>query len=230
MDVFSQIRPVSLREQVVTQIRNAIIEGRLKPNDHITELTLTQQLGVSRTPVREALILLEREGLVFSSPNRGCFVRAFTEQDVEHVFSMRTVLENFAGELIIDRLTSEDFNSLESRIEAQHEAEEAGDSKKARSIDMGFHQYLVNTSEHPLLMRNWIELVAQIASLLYIREEVNPHPNKLQSIEDHQAILEAFRQRNLEALKAVNTRINQRVGDECRSAVARLNAKVSRKK
>jgi DNA-binding GntR family transcriptional regulator len=230
MDVFSQIRPVSLREQVVTQIRNAIIEGRLKPNDHITELTLTQQLGVSRTPVREALILLEREGLVFSSPNRGCFVRAFTEQDVEHVFSMRTVLENFAGEIIINRLTDEDFTTLEARIDAQREAEEAGDVKKARSIDMGFHQYLINRSEHPLLMRNWVELVAQIASLLYIREEVNPHPNKLQAVEDHQAISKAYRSRDLKTLKAENTRINDRVASECRNAVARLNAKGSRKK
>lgn len=230
MDVFSQIRPVSLREQVVTQIRNAIIEGRLKPNDHITEMTLTQQLGVSRTPVREALILLEREGLVFSSPNRGCFVRAFTEQDVEHVFTMRTVLENFAGELIINRLTSEDLSVLEQRIQAQQEAEEASDSKKARSIDMGFHQYLVNSSEHPLLIRNWSELVAQIASLLYIREEVNLNPNKLQSLEDHHAILNAYHQRDLTALKAENTRINQRVASECQSAIAYLNSKTARKR
>lgn len=98
MTLLSQIRPISLREQVVEQVRTAIIEGRLKPNDHITEATLTSQLGVSRTPVREALILLEREGLVVESPNRGCFVRAFTEGDIRDIFSMRTTLENFAGD------------------------------------------------------------------------------------------------------------------------------------
>src|SRR3954471_5557932 len=96
----SQIRTVSLREQVVQQIRTAIIEGRIKPNDHLTEMTLTEQLGVSRTPIREALILLEREGLVIAAPNRGCFVRAFSEQDVDEVFSMRATLENLAGKLI----------------------------------------------------------------------------------------------------------------------------------
>jgi DNA-binding GntR family transcriptional regulator len=94
MTVFSQIRAVSLREQVAEQIRIAIIEGRLKPNDHIVESQLTEQLGVSRTPVREALILLESESLVVSIPNRGCFVRAFSTDDVRALFSMRIVLEN----------------------------------------------------------------------------------------------------------------------------------------
>src|SRR5688572_3458655 len=96
---FSQIRAMNLREQVVEQIRTAIIEGRLKPNDHIVESSLTQMLGISRTPVREALILLEQDGLVVSYPNRGSYVRNFTSQDVDEVFSMRTMLENFAGEL-----------------------------------------------------------------------------------------------------------------------------------
>jgi len=61
---FSQVRASNLREQVVEQVRAAIIQGHLKPGDHIIEASLTKQLGVSRTPVREALILLEREGLV----------------------------------------------------------------------------------------------------------------------------------------------------------------------
>ena len=98
MNTLLKIHPVSLRDQVVDQIRTAIIQGQLKPGDHIVKQDLTDLLGVSRTPVREALLLLEQEGLVTSIPNRGFFVRVFTEQDVEHIFSMRTTLENFAGE------------------------------------------------------------------------------------------------------------------------------------
>lgn len=215
MAAFSQIQSVSLREQVVDQIRTAIIEGRLKPNDHIVEQALTEQLGVSRTPVREALILLEREGLLVASRNRGCFVRVFTRKDVLAIFSMRTTLENFAGELIIQHLTADDYNHLESTIARQHEFIKQGNLKNVRSTDMSFHRYLVERSEHPLLRRSWGELVAQVAALLYVRAEAIPDYDETMSIRDHQAILDAYRNRDIEALRAINKRINERVAGEC---------------
>src|SRR5262245_8599312 len=134
--VFSQIHAVSLREQVVEQIRTAIIEGRLKPGDHIVEASLTQSLGVSRTPVREALILLEQDGLVVSHPYRGCFVRDFTVADIAGIFSMRTTLENFAAELIIDRLGEDDYRHLEDLIQRQQTAIGSADFRTVRSLDM----------------------------------------------------------------------------------------------
>jgi DNA-binding GntR family transcriptional regulator len=212
---FSQIRSISLREQVVDQIRTAIIEGRLKPNDHVVEQSLTEQLGVSRTPVREALILLEREGLLVASRNRGCFVRVFTPEDVRAIFSMRTVLENFAGELIIDRLTSDDHAQMQASIELQQRYIKNGDFKNVRSTDMAFHRYLIEMSEHPLLMRSWSELVAQIAALLYVRAEAIPDYDEYLAIRDHQAIVDAYRQRDIQQLQAVNKRINERVAGEC---------------
>jgi DNA-binding GntR family transcriptional regulator len=212
---FSQIRSVSLREQVVDQIRTAIIEGRLKPNDHVVEQVLTQQLGVSRTPVREALILLEREGLLVASRNRGSFVRVFTQEDVVNIFSMRTTLENFAGELIIHNLTPADHDHLDATIERQRHFIEQGDYKNVRSTDMAFHRFLIERSEHPLLSRSWAELVAQIAALLYVRAEAIPDYDEYLAIRDHQAIVTAYRQRDLEALRAVNKRINERVAAEC---------------
>lgn len=216
---FSQIHPISLREQVVEQIRTAIIEGRLRPNDHIIEAALTAQLGVSRTPVREALILLEREGLVVASRNRGCFVRQFTEADVDHIFSMRTTLENFAGELIIHRLTEQDHLYLERIIEDQRLAILAGDFKRVRSIDMSFHHFLVHSSHHTILIKNWSEIVAQIAAVLYLRAEAIPDYDEYHAIRDHTAIVQAYRARDLAQLYAVNRRINERVAGECRQGV-----------
>ena len=219
MSTFSQIRSISLREEVVEQIRTAIIEGRLKPNDHIVEQVFTQHLGVSRTPVREALILLEREGLVVASRNRGCFVRAFTEEDVDSIFSMRTALENFAGELIIEQLDESDYAYLEGAIEKQRQFIEAQDFKNVRSTDMAFHKYLITRSKHPLLKRNWDEIVAQIAALLYVRAEAIPNYDEYLAIRDHQAIADAYRKRDLNLLGAVNKRINERVAGECRLGV-----------
>ncbi|MBZ0296625.1 MAG: GntR family transcriptional regulator, partial [Anaerolineae bacterium] len=136
---FSQIRALNLREQVADQIRSAIIEGRLRPEDHITEVMLSEQLGVSRTPVREALILLEREELVVSIPNRGFFVRSFDERVVSELFSMRTILENFAADLLVDRLTPEDDSRLTQLIEQQAFYLVQDDFKQVRRADMAFH-------------------------------------------------------------------------------------------
>jgi DNA-binding GntR family transcriptional regulator len=219
MTLLSQIRPINLREQVVEQIRTAIIEGRLKPNDHITENILTEQLGVSRTPIREALILLEREGLVIAAPNRGCFVRAFTEQDVSEIFSMRTTLENFAAELIIHTLTTTDFDYLNSSIQLQKKAIMQGDLKSVRTIDMAFHRYLINKSKHIMLIRNWEEIVAQIAAVLYLRAEAISDYDESQSIKDHTAIVEAYEHRDFERLSHLNRQINLRVASECKRGV-----------
>lgn len=218
MDVFSQIRPVSLREQVADQIRTAIIEGRLRPGDHVVEAALTEQLGVSRTPVREALILLEREGLVVSVPNRGCFVRRFAEAEIDAIFSMRTTLENFAGELIIDRLTQDDYDYMRDSIALQYAAIDENNFKNMRSIDMAFHRHLVQRSEHPLLIRSWTEIVAQIAALLYVRADAGGY-DEYRAIRDHELIYDAYARRDLAALKQINRQINARVADECKLAV-----------
>ena len=219
---FSRIRSVILREEVVEQIRLAIIEGRLKPNDHIIEQTLTEQLGVSRTPIREALILLEREGLIVSYPNRGSFVREFTENDVDAIFSMRTALENFAAELIIERLTDTDFEYLDNSIEIQAMYIRQRDFKQVRTTDMAFHQYLIDRTNHPILIKNWGEIVAQIAALLYIRAEAMPDYDEDLAVADHQSIVEAFKNRKAEQVARENRRINNRVAGECANAVVAL--------
>lgn len=218
---FSQIRDVSLREQVVEQVRAAIIEGRLRPGDHITEATLTQQLGVSRTPVREALILLESEGLVVATRNRGCFVRAFNTQDVYDIFSMRTALENFAAELTINQLGMGDYAHLRDLITRQRAAIAANDFKNVRTIDMSFHRYLVESGKNPLMIRHWQEIVAQIAALLYIRAEAFPDYDETLVMRDHGSIVDAYEARDLDAVRAANIQINNRVASECAEAVSR---------
>lgn len=215
---FSPIRALSLREQVVEQVRTAIIKGQLKPNDHITELSLTEQMGVSRTPVREALILLEGEGLVVSYPNRGYFVRSFDQRDVQEIFTMRTHLENFAAELVVNRLDETDFTLLEYLIKCQREAMDANDFETVRTADMNFHTHLIKRSDHALLIRGWTELVAQVGALLQIRAEVLEY-DEYQAFHDHQRILDAYRSRDLHEIMVCNQAINARVCNECQRAL-----------
>jgi DNA-binding GntR family transcriptional regulator len=217
--LLKSVRPINLREQVVESIRMAIIEGRLKPNDHITEATLTEALGVSRTPIREALILLEREGLIIATPNKGCVVRAFTARDVGEIFSLRTALENFAGTLALTPMQPEDYAHLRASIESQRQALERRDMKAVRSIDMAFHEYIVTKSDHAMLMRNWREIVAQIAAILYIRADANRDYDESQSLRDHGAIVQALEDHDLPRLIDLNTQINRRVALECQRAI-----------
>ncbi len=222
MNQFTRIRTANLRDEVVEQVRLAIIEGRLKPNDHIIEKDLTDQFGVSRTPIREALILLEREGLILYYPNRGSFVREFTEADVEAIFSMRTTLENFAAELIIDRLGERDYQHLGNSIQLQEQYIRQSNFKQVRTTDMNFHQYLIDRTGHPILIKNWGEIVAQIAALLYIRAEATPSYDEFQAVTDHRAIVEAYRSRDDSKVKKENRRINHRVATECLKALNQL--------
>jgi DNA-binding GntR family transcriptional regulator len=222
MDKFSQTRPTSLREQVVHQIRTAIIGSQLKPGDHIVEASLTKQLGVSRTPVREALILLEREGLVVSEPNRGSYVRAFTQDDVTAIFSMRVTLENAAGEACIQQLTDDDLAHLDDLIEIQKRLITEGNSQDVRAIDVSFHRYVIEKSNNPLIDRFWSEIIAQIAALLYIRAEAFPDYNEYLAVSDHSSIVYAYRKRDLNELRQANQRINDRVAGECRDAIERM--------
>lgn len=223
---FSPIRPVSYRDQVVEQVRTAIIEGRLKPNDHITEMELTAQLGVSRTPVREALILLQSEGLILLTPHRGAFVRAFDEKAVEEIFSSRVTLENFAAELVIGKLDERDFQHLTDLTEQLRAAMNARNFNHIRSTDMAFHQYLIECTGHSWLIRSWHELVAQIAALLYIRAEGLEYDER-RAIHDHYVIIEALKSGDLNAVTTAHRQINQRVATEITAAMRSLKTKGS---
>jgi len=214
---FFPVSALSLRDQVVAQIRDAIIEGRLRPRDRIPEITIAEQLGVSRTPVREALVILEHEGLVVATVNRGFCVRAFSALDVEHIFAMRILFENYAAELNIERLNHQDFVALEDLIEQQRIATIQGNFAQVRRIDMSFHRYLVAHSLQPLLLRNWTELVAQIAALLSLRAKSVAY-NELLAIADHTRIIEAYKRRSLAEVLLENREINRRVCSECVAA------------
>jgi DNA-binding GntR family transcriptional regulator len=224
MSIFSEIRPVTLREQIVDQVRAAIIEGRMKPADHVTEITLTKYLGVSRTPVREALILLEREGLLDFVPNRGYFVRVFTERDIREIFSLRTALENLAAELCITHLQPEHYAHLEQLIRDQTDAIEQGVMKDVRRIDVAFHRYFIDASDHALLIKNWTSIVAQIAALLHMRAEAFPNYDEHIVIGDHKAILNAYRSGDPLNVARINAAINARVAEMCVAGVSKLSS------
>ena len=94
-------------------IREAIIDGRLAPGQRLKEEELARELGISRTPVREALVILEGEGLVESVPKRGASVRAYAADDLDDMYQLRALLEGYAARRAATRISAEDVGRLE---------------------------------------------------------------------------------------------------------------------
>ena len=102
-----------LRDVVFNTLREAILKGELKPGERLMELQLASKLGVSRTPIREAIRMLEQEGLAVTIPRRGAEVARMTEKDMEDVLQIRAALDELAVQLATEHITDEQFGALE---------------------------------------------------------------------------------------------------------------------
>jgi DNA-binding GntR family transcriptional regulator len=212
---FNSIRPITLREQVFEEIQDAILEKRLKPGDHIRENELTESLQVSRTPVREALVLLERDGLVYISPNRGCFVREFDEQDIREIFELRTALENLVARLIVDRLQEADFQYLEELIQQQADSTVKQAQTRVNQLDLEFHSHLVKIANNSRLLRTWQVIAMQYTVLFSYLDESFRASGKVLMLDSHRAILASLRNRDAGQVAEVNWRTNEEVAKHC---------------
>lgn len=214
--LFSKIKPRSLRTEVVDMLRDAIVSGKIKPGEHLKESAIAEQMSVSRIPVREAFRQLEQEGLIISIPNQGSFVKVFNEKDIQEIFTLRSALESLACELVLGNglLQPEDLEHLEGYIEQQREAIEARDFDLLTQLDMDFHEFICEKSESERLLKTWRSLRAQIQVLFHQR--FRTYEWIPQTVEvDHSAILEALRQGDVQHIAQVHKEINTRVASEC---------------
>lgn len=149
----------SLADDASARIRRAIVAGELSAGTALPEDKLAAQLGVSRVPVREALVELEQEGLVDFDPRGRCRVRTFTEEDFEELFSMRCTLEVMAARLVAKRMTKEDVQELEAMIREQQAAD---DLTELSLLDVAFHDRIIQAARHRTLAVCWKTIRSQI--------------------------------------------------------------------
>lgn len=138
----------STKGQVYWDLREAIIAGRLTPGQKVSESEIAGQLGVSRTPAREALAALRDEGLVEIVPQLGTFITPINEQDVADAVFARQALECAAVRLAAERATPEDIEALYENLEEQAIAEQAGDFVAFDALDEDLHRQLCDLSGH----------------------------------------------------------------------------------
>lgn len=154
-----------LVEDVYHRIRHAIFAGTLAPGERLVEDLLANQLGVSRAPIRDALKMLERDGLVVSSGKRGKVVNLLTARDAWEVYSLRSTLEAMAITLAMRTGTPRFFDELNAIVDAMKPASRAADHETLSALDVQFHGAICRASGHERLLRAWESMSIQIRLL-----------------------------------------------------------------
>lgn len=183
-----------LRELVFESLREAIISGQLSPGERMMEIQLAEEMGVSRTPVREAIRKLELEGLVVMIPRKGAYVSGLSLKDVADVFEIRGALEGLAAELAADRITDEELENLERYLVKISEDIEQGDLSRVVETDTDFHTLLYQASRNNRLSQIINNLREQIQRF---RTTSLSLPGRMKvALEEHRKIVEAISSRD----------------------------------
>lgn len=139
-----------LRDVVFQTLRGAILKGDLKPGERLMELQLASKLGVSRTPIREAIRMLEQEGLAVTIPRKGAEVAKMTEKDMEDVLEIRLSLEGLAVRLSCEKITPAALQELKVAMEDFEAKTRSGQFVEMAKADVKFHEILYKASNNPI--------------------------------------------------------------------------------
>ncbi len=169
----SEIVNKSLSEQVLDALRDAILDGDLKPGNTLVETDLATQLGVSRAPLREALRILSAEGLVEAVPYHGTKIRVLTRADIEEIYSLRAALETFAVQRVVRKGDPTVAEQLRAHYDDMLAAAQAGDLKKVNEADRNFHRTLITLSGHGLLLATWNGLYMRVRQVMALLNKTN---------------------------------------------------------
>lgn len=191
-----------LWESIADELREEILDGRLAAGSRLVEMDLAERFGVSRGPIRDALNLLAREGLVENLPRRGAFVSSLTDQDLAEVYDLRRAIEEGAVRLAVRNATDDELLEMYRRLEVVEAAYRQGDLPEAWDADMDFHRAYCVMSGNGRLCSIFEDLAAQ--TLLLMRTSLATHASLAWTppVELHRRIADAIRARDEEAAVA----------------------------
>ncbi|MBE5867356.1 MAG: GntR family transcriptional regulator [Lachnospiraceae bacterium] len=183
-----------LRDVVFNTLRQAILTGELKPGERLMEIHLANRLGVSRTPIREAIRKLELEGLVTMIPRRGAEVAQITEKSLQDVLEVRRALDGLSVELACDRITSEELEQLKQACDDFEQATQTRDPRKIARADVALHDIIVQATGNRRLMQMVNNLSEQMYR--YRFEYIKDESKHQRLIEEHRIIYESILQKD----------------------------------
>lgn len=186
-----------LRDVVFNTLRQAILTGEMKPGERLMEIHLANKLGVSRTPIREAIRKLELEGLVIMIPRRGAEVAQITWKNLKDVLEVRRALDVLAVELACERMTREEHQELLHACEKFEEATRSKDIREIAQTDVAFHDLIIASTRNNRL----IQLVNNLAEQMYRYrfEYIKDESQHARLVEEHNNIYQSILHRDKEA-------------------------------
>ena len=189
-----------LRDVVFNTLRQAILKGELEPGERLMEIQLAERLGVSRTPIREAIRKLELEGLVLMIPRKGAEVAKISEKSLRDVLEVRRSLEELAIELACARMDEEDVRNLEQARDAFSAAVRQGDAMTIAESDEHFHDIIYNGTGNTRLVQILNNLREQMYR--YRLEYIKDEDKRQILLVEHDQIFKAIRDRRVAEAKA----------------------------
>lgn len=196
-----------LRDVVFNTLRKAILTGALKPGERLMEVHLANRLGVSRTPIREAIRKLELEGLVTMIPRRGAEVAQITEKSMNDVLEVRRAMDALCVELACDRITPEELEQLKEACDVFEAAVKTRDVKKIAQADVALHDIILRATGNQRL----IQLVNNLSEQMYRYrfEYIKDSSQHERLVEEHRVIYQSIVQKDKEtASQAAKTHID----------------------
>ena len=185
-----------LRDVVFQTLRAAILRGELKPGERLMELQLAAKLGVSRTPIREAIRMLEQEGLAITIPRKGAEVAKMTEKDMEDVLQIRCVLEELAARVSCHKINDGELRELKVAMSEFDEKTKADNVVELAKADVTFHDLIYKAADNPKLSMLLNNLREQMYR--YRTEYLKDTQRHSQLIQEHHEIVKALELRDEE--------------------------------
>jgi DNA-binding GntR family transcriptional regulator len=204
LDSISKVNPIKregLHQAVVIRLRDAIVEGRISPGSRLSERMLCEQMGVSRTPMREAFKVLAGENLIHILPNKGAVVPRMSIDEVIQTFEVIAALEGLSGQLAAQRANPEQLlrmQKLQSDMELAHQR---GNLPKYYSLNSEIHALIAEASHNPVLKETYLAINARLQSLRF-RSNLNQSKWD-KAIREHAQIARALARRDGEKLAAL---------------------------
>lgn len=191
----TEAAPVStLKDKAYRQIKEMILSCQLQPGESLSEVALSKAIGVSRTPIREALSMLAQEGLVKPILRRGAFVADISASDAQEILEVREALESYAAGLSAEALSREDLEEMKALLEGMRESHRRADYSAYHRLDVRFHQVILRAAGNHRLLAVVEGLNDQMYRLRMVNSSLPQRMDK--SVEEHEAILQALASRD----------------------------------
>lgn len=199
--LFRVLRPGALVNHVASEIVEAIKTGRIRAGDRLNEVHIARQMNTSRGPLREALRLLESQGLIVSNPRKGFFVKRYTKHDLVDIYDLRLCLEVHSAQATVQRMSDADYDDLARQVDHLHELGARGEIHRQIVADYDFHLTISRIAGNRRILELMTSLSTELLSGITLIGHIYADPVRVAAT--HDPILAALRERDAALLGPV---------------------------